>query len=322
MLLPLFVFSYSMRGVSFAYNITNNINAFSISDAGQVASLRPYLLYDDFMTFNYTGDFSVINFDPTNLFVINDVGLAKKLLLPGVGNKTIAYAEFYTFYAPSYDLYNNVDIACGDYSNFYFGNFLFSPKANVRYQHYFSDDITSYLEPRLRIDLRVPLPYAFLTPQFTAGARIYGAELTPFYTAAAKVHFPLTMDLSVSSQFTFHHVAYPENEYITPPEYVNDPFFEEENLNQTYDLDLSITKMFIKAQAFVETHLNLFRKTFYETELVGRIDEGLEVNIQYTRFVSRELAFHVRANTWINSSTVSDFDFVKGDLELIFELIF
>lgn len=322
LLLPLFVFSYSMRSVSFASIITNNINEFNQSSAGQITSLKPYFLYDEFLTFNYSGDLSVINFNATDLFVANDVELAKNVLLPGVGNKTIAYTKFYTFYAPSYDLYNNIDIRCGDLLDFYFGNLLFSSDAYVSYKHYYSDDIMSYLEPRLKADLRVPMPYAFLTPQFASGARIYASEFIAFYTAATQLHFPLTMDFSISSRFTFHHVIQPESEYITPLQYADDHFFEKVNLNQTYDLDIFITKTFIKQQASVETHLILFHKKFYEMEGIGRTDDGLQVDLQYKKLLTSRLDFSVRASTWINSSSVDDFDFLKSDLELIFELLF
>jgi hypothetical protein len=72
----------------------------------------------------------------------------------------------------------------------------------------------------------------------------------------------------------------------------------------------------------VELDLNLFRKKFYEIESIGRTDKGLKVDLQYTRFMSRQLVFHVGVSMWMNSSTANDFNFVKGDLELIFELIF
>ena len=322
LLLPLFVFSYSMRSVSFASSITNNINEFNQSGAGQITSLKPYFLYDEFLTFNYNGDLSVINFNATDLFVANDVELAKNVLLPGVGNKTIAYTRFYIFYAPSYDPYNTIGIQGGDLLDFYFDNLLFSSDASVSYEHYYSDSIMSYLEPRLKADLRVPIPYAFLTPQFASGARIYANEFIVFYTAATQLHFPLTMDFSVSSQFTFYHAMQPESEYITPPQYADDPFFEKVNLDQMHDLDIFITKTFIKQQASVEAHLNFFHKKFYEIEGIGRTDDGLQVDLQYKKLLTSRLDFSVKTSIWTNSSSVDDFDFVKSDLELIFELLF
>lgn len=322
LLLPLFIYSYSIEGVSLAYNITNNINGFSMSGGGQVASLRPYVLSDDVVIFNYNGDFSVIDFNPTNFYMANNVAVAKKFLLPGVGNRTTMYAGAYHFYAPSYGLYNVVDVMFGDSLNMYAGNLLFSPDAKVRYKHFYSDFIAGYYEPRLKADVRIPLPYLYLIPKVEGGVRIYGEEFVPLYTAEAQLYFPLTMDLSVVSWLTYHDVADPDSEYITPIQYVDDPFFEEENIDQRYDLGVYLTKSFIKQQAFIETRVNLFRKIFYEIEGMTRTDEGINVSLQYTKFVSSTLVFYVKASTLINTSTVNDFDFVKNDLELIFELIF
>ncbi|MDH4211113.1 MAG: hypothetical protein OEV79_06655 [candidate division WOR-3 bacterium] len=322
LLLPLFIYSYSIEGVSFAYNLTNNINGFDLSGGGQIASLRPYVLNEDFVTLNYNGDFSLIDFDPTNFYMANNVGLAKKLLLRGVGNKTTLYAGLYSFYAPSYSLYNLVDIIGGDSLNVYLGNFLFSPDARVRYKYFYSDLIRSYYEPRLKAAIRIPLPYTYFTPKFEGGFRIYGEEAVPFYIAEAQLYFPLTIDLSLAVWFAFNEVSYPDTEYITPIQYVDDPFFEEENINEKYELGLYATKAFIKQQAFIETRAHLFRKRFYDMEGMDREDEGVNVSLQYTKFVSSTLVFYVKASTLFNSSTVNDFDFVKNDLELIFELIF
>ncbi len=322
LLLPIFIYSYSIEGVSFAYNITNNVNGFSLSDAGQIASVRPYFLNDDFLTLNYNGDLSVINFNPSNFFMTNNVGLAKKILLPGVGNKTTVYAGLYSFYAPSYELYNIIDLVGGDSLNMYIGKTLFSPDVRLRYKHFSSEFVQSYYEPRLKTDVRIPLPYMYLIPKLEGGFRIYGEEFVPFYIAEAQLHFPLTIDLSLATWFTFHEVTYPESTYITPVQYVDDPFFEEENINQQYDLGIYVTKSFIKQRAFIETQVNLFRKSFYEIEGMSRRDEGAYISLQYTNFMSSTLVFYVKASSLINTSTVNDFDFVKNDLELTFELIF
>jgi len=324
LLLPFIIYSYSVQGISLAYNLTNNINQYNMSNGGQIAGLRPYFFLEDVVTLNYEGDFSLINFDPANLLIANSAALAKNFLLPGVGNKTTIYTRFYSFYAPSYDLYSIADVVCGDSLRLYVGNYLFSPDARVRYKHYYSDSITSYLEPRLKMGLRIPLPYAFLTPEAAGGFRIYGEESTPFYTASARLFFPLALDFSFSSQFTFHQAMSPDSEFITPPdpEYVDDPFFEEENIDHMYNLDLSINKSMIKERAFIEVRVNLFRKKFYEVAGMGRYDEGVNISLQYTRFVSSQFVFHTKVGTLINSSTVNDFDFMKNDLELIFELIF
>jgi len=322
LLLPYFIYSYSVQGVSFAYNLTNNINQYNMSSGGQIAGLRPHFFLEDVVTVKYEGDFSLINFDPTNLLIANSAALAKNFLLPGVGNKTTIYTEFYSFFAPSYDLYRVADVVCGDSLRLYVGNYLLSTGARVRYKHYYSDLITSYLEPRLKMGVRIPLPYAFFTPEAAGGFRIYGEESTPFYTASARLFFPLALDLSFSSKFTFHQAMPPDSAFITPPQYVDDPFFEEENIDHIIDLDLSINKSLIKERAFIEGRANLFRKEYYEVAGMGRRDEGINISLQYTRFVSSQFIFHTKVSTLINSSTVNDFDFMKNDLELTFELIF
>lgn len=322
LLLPLFVYSYDIQGVSFAYNLTNNINGFDLSGGGQIASVRPYVFNEDAIIFNYNGEFSVIDFNPTNFYMANNLAMAKKLLLRGVGNKTTVYAGLYSFYAPSYPLYNIIDVVGGDSLNMYVGNFLFSSEARVRYKYFYSDIITNYIEPRLKTNIRIPLPYTYFTPHLEGGFRVYGEEALPFYGAGAQIYFPLTMDLSLATWFAFNEVAYPETEYITPLQYVDDPFFEEENIDEKYELGLHVTKSFLKQQAFIEASVNLFRKRFYALEGMGREDESAHISLQYTRFVSSKFVFYVKTSTLFNSSTVTTFDFVKNDLEIIFELIF
>lgn len=322
LLLPLFVYSYSIEGVSFAYNLTNNINGFDLSGGGQVASLRPYVFNEGSVTFNYNGDFSVIDFNPTNFYMANNLGLAKRFLLRGVGNRTTLYAGLYSFFAPSYTLYNSADIIAGDSSKMYLGNVLFSPEARIRYRYFYSDLIKSYYEPRLKTAVRFPLPYTYFIPKLEGGARIYEQEVVPFYVAEAQVFFPLTVNFSAATWFALNVASHPDADYITPIQYVDDPFFEEENISDKYELGLFVTKSFVKQQAFIEARANLFRKFFYDMEGMGREDEGLRISLQYTRFVSSTFVFYVNVSTLFNSSTVNDFDYVKNDLELIFELIF
>jgi hypothetical protein len=322
LLLPFIIYSYSLQGVSLAYNLTNNINQYDMSTGGQIAGLRPYFFLEDVVTVSYEGNFSLINFDPSNLLIENSAALAKNFLLPGVGNKTTFYTEFYSFFAPSYDLYRVADVISGDSLRLYVGNYLLSTDARVRYKHYYSDVITSYLEPRVKLGLRIPLPYAFFTPEAAGGMRIYGEESTPFYSASARLFFPLALDLSFSSQFTFHQALSPDSEFITPSQYVDDPFFEDENIDHIYDLDLAINKSLIKERAFIEARANLFRKEYYEVAGMGRRDEGMNISLQYTRFANSQFVFHIKVGTLLNSSTVNDFNFMKNDLELIFELIF
>jgi len=322
LLLPLFIYSYSIEGLSFAYNLTNNVNGFDLSGGGQVASLRPYVFNETSVIFNYNGDFSMIDFNPTNFYMANNLGLAKRFLLRGVGNRTTMYAGLYSFYAPSYALYNIADIIAGDSMKMYVGNFLFSTDARIRYKYFYTNLIKSYYQPRLKAAIRIPLPYTYFTPKIEGGFRVYDDEFVPFYDAEAQIFFPLTIDLSLATWFAINMASHPDSEYITPIQYVDDPFFEEENVSEKYELGLYVTKSFVKQRAFIEARTNLFRKLFYDMEGMGREDEGIHVSLQYTKFVSSTLVFYAKVSTLFNSSTVNDFDFVKNDLELIFELIF
>lgn len=322
LLLPIILHSYTTQGISFAYNLTDNINQYNMSGAGQIAGLRPYFFLEDVVNFDYEGDFSLINFDPYNLLMANSIGLSKIALLHGIGNKTIFYANLYSFHAPNYSLYRVADIVAGDSGRVYFGNHLLMWDARARYKYFLSDSAADYLEPRLETGLAMPLPYAVLTPMISAGFRAYGDEITPFYSAAVQIYFPLSLDFSMSSQFTFRQIAAPDNAYITSIRYADDPFFEEENLSTRYDLDLSAYKSLLKERAFIEARAGLFRKIFYAMDGLGRRDEGIRITLQYTKFMSREFVFHTKIGTILNSSTVNDFDFMKNDLELIFELIF
>lgn len=321
LLLPIFLFSYNTQGVSLAYNLTNNINQFNLSTGGQIVGLRPYFFLEDVFNVDYEGDFSLVNFEPRNLLMANTAALSKAILLPGVGNRTTLYARLYSFHAPSYDPYGLADAVFGDSIRLYTGKFLFMPDARVRYKYFFSDSITSYLEPQVKLGLKIPLPYAFFTPSASAGLRIYGEESTPFFRTSAQLFFPLSIDFSISTTFTFGKATPPDSAFIVPATYIDDPFFEEENIEDIYDLELGINRSDIRERAFIEFRGNLFRKNFLEVNGEGRTDEGIGLSLQYTKFMSSTFVFHVTVGTLLNSSTRPEFDFMKNDLELIFELI-
>lgn len=321
LLLPILVFSYTTQGVSLAYNLTNNLNLFDLSSGGQIVGLRPYFFCEDVFNLDYEGDFSLVDFEPRNLLMANTAALSKVVLLPGVGNRTTLYSRLYSFYAPSYSLYGLADAVFGDSIRMYVGKFLLMPDARVRYKYFYSDLITSYIEPRAKVGLRIPLPYAFLTPSASAGMRIYDEESTPFFTTSAQLFFPLSVDFSLSTAFTFGQTTAPDSVFIVPALYIDDPFFEEENIEKIYDLELALNRSVIRQRTFIELKGNLFRKNFLEVNGEGRTDEGISLSLQYTKFVSSTFVFHVTMGTLLNSSTRPEFDFMKNDLELIFELI-
>ena len=323
-LLPYFVHSYSTQGVSLAYNLTNNVNQYHLSGSGQIVGIKPYFFLEDVVNVDYEGDFFMINFDPYNLFIGNRAALSKDFFLPGVGNRTTLYAKFYNFHAPSYDRYSTSEFTGGDSIRFYAGKVLFLPDVHVRYRLYNADLMTSYLEPRVKTHVRIPLPYAFLTSGASAGLRMYGEERTPSYAASVELLFPLSLDFSLSADFGFSRALAPDSVFIVPADYADDPFFEEENLELAYDIGLNLNRSLLKDRAFIEVRANAFRKQFFEMNGVGRTDEGVGLSLRYTRYMTRQFVFHLRAGTLLNSSNVenSTFDYIKDDFEMIFELIF
>ena len=129
MLLPFIAYSFSPyehAGLQFGYSMTDNVNQLNIREAGQIAHINPQFIYSGVLELDYIGEFSLINFDFTNLLVVNDVKIAKKILLPGIGNNTAIYIDLYNFYTPSYEQYRITNVIAGHSLNAYLGNHLFS----------------------------------------------------------------------------------------------------------------------------------------------------------------------------------------------------
>jgi hypothetical protein len=325
LLLPLLAFSYNPHkgaGFQLKYSATDNIYQLNIRDAGQIVSLSPFVFYEDFFEFNYAGDFSLINFDGNNLLFTNDIRIAKTILLPGVGNKMAFYADLYSFHAPSYEQYRVSNITAGNSLHAYLGNHLLSTETRVRFKHYPLDSLNDYLSPNITVGLGIPLPYVMFTPTVGFGFRSYRDEFLPLYTARSEFYLPLTLDFSALFGLNFMHVTRPQHDYIIPLEYIDDPFFEEENINQLFELQVSTTRTFARNRAFIEARLTLFSKEFYEVESLERRDSGLHVFIELTKLFADNLALHLNGYSRFNASTIDDFDYTKNGIELSLELIF
>lgn len=322
LLLPLIAYSYNRAGLQVGYSVTDNIYQLDIKDAGQIMGVNPYFSSSGLLDFDYVGEISLINFDAANLLVANDIAITKNILLPGVGNKTAFYADIYGFYTPSHEQYRIAEMVLGNSLNVYFGNYLFFPETKLRYRHYFSDSISSYLEPSVQIGLRIPLPYFSLIPKLGAGFRHYLEEFVPLYTAASHLYFPLTLDFSIAFSLYFLHASYPQSDYITSLRYVDDPFFEEENINKISELSISINRILAKQRVFVEARFDILHKEFYEIENLDRSDKRLQFSLQFTKFINDNLGLHINGYSLINTSTLEDFDYIKNAVELNLELIF
>ncbi|MGB7056014.1 MAG: hypothetical protein WBE28_11920 [bacterium] len=324
-LLPLLASSYSpykYAGLHVGYTITDNINQLNLRDAGQIISASPFFFYSGFLQFDYAGDVSLINFESANLLVANDIKITKIVLIPGIGNRTAIYADIYSFYIPSFEQYRIFDIIAGNSLHAYFGNYPFSLDIKVRHKHYVLDSLNDYLEPSLDMTLGIPLPYSLFTPDIEIGCRKYLEEFVPFYSTGSELFFPFTLDFSVAMGMKYLRSSQPQNDYIIPLRYVDDPFFEEENISELFDLDVSVTRTIAKKRIFAEAKLSLFHKVFYEIEDLERIDKGLQLSVRFTKFINDNLRLHVNGNTEINTSTIEDFDYMKNEVDLNLELIF
>lgn len=325
LLLPLIAYSYSPQehtGLQIGYTITDNIDQLNLRDAGQIINASPFFFYSGFLQFDYAGDISLINFESDNLLVANDIKITKNVLLPGIGNKTAIYADIYSFYTPSYEQYRIIDITAGNSLHIYFGNHPFSLDMKVRHKYYVLDSLDDYLEPSLDMALGIPLPYSLFTPNLEIGFRKYLEELIPFYSTGSKLFLPLTLDFSIAMGMKYLRSSQPQSDYIIPLRYVDDPFFEEENISELFGLDISVTRTIVKKRIFAEVKIALFRKIFYEIQELERIDKGLQLSVRFTKFINDNLRLHVNGNNHINTSTIEDLDYMKNEVELNLELIF
>jgi hypothetical protein len=324
-LLPFIASSYSPQkyaGFQVGYAITDNISQLNLRNAGQVINVSPFFFYGGFLQFDYDGDISLINFESANLLVANDIKITKNILLPGIGNKTAIYADIYSFYTPSYEQYRIFDISAGNSLHTYFGNHPFSLDMKVRHKYYVLDSLDDYLEPSLDIALSIPLPYSLFTPDIEIGFRKYLEELVPFYRIGSELFFPLTLEFSIATGVKYLRSSQPQSDYIIPLRYVDDPFFEEENISELSGLDILVTRTIAKKRIFIEAKLALFRKAFYEIENLERIDKGLLLSLRFTKIINDNLRLQVNGNNQINTSTIEDFDYMKNEVELNLELIF
>ena len=324
-LLPLIASSYSpARGgaLGLGYGVTDNIYQLDIRDAGQIISLHPYLFYTGFLDIDYSGTIALINFETDNLLLTNEMEIAKKILLPGVGNKTAFYAGISSVYTPGYAQYRTIDITGGNSLHVYFRNYFLSLETEIRCKYYLLDSLNDYLKPQLSLACGIPLPYFVLTPEIEIGFRNYPQELVPFYRTGTSAFFPLTLDISVAMGVHYWYASAPQIDHIIPLTYADDPFFEEDNLNALLTLDMSATRMFHKNRVSAEANIFLFRKAFYEIEGLQRTDRGLVLSVSINKLIREDLRLLLHGYTYVNSSTIEDFDYLKNEIELNLELIF
>lgn len=323
LLLPLSLYSFSTKGVLFSYTVTDNLYLSNIKEHGNITNINPFLHQGNFFDFKYNGNVSVINFETYNLVFENYFELHKRIYLPGVGNKNILYSNLYSFLPFSYEIYRLIEFALGDSLNIYLGNkYLFSPEVKIKYKNFYSDSISDYLEPSIKSSISIPLPYVFFIPGVDAGFKVFENEAFSFYKTSSHFYFPLTFDFSFTLSLTYYYSQYVEAAYPIPVSYADDPFFEQENLNQMLDLKIFLNKLFHNHRSQLSVDLQLFKKEFFEVENQTREDSGLKVNVGFTKIVDKNLSFSLQIESLYNLSSIQDFEYIKNSLESSFGLIF
>ena len=322
-LLPILLYSNFSKGLSVSYNVTDNLYFLNIKDKGSIASVSSFFQFSDYFDFRYFGNFSMINFDNSNLCLDNYAGLKKEFYLPGVGNKNIIYSSLYSFFPTSYEIYRIIELTLGDSINFYLGDkYLLSQGLRFKYKNYFSDSIGDYIEPSINTSLSIPLPYFFFIPNFSTGFKVYDDKALHFYRLSSKFLFPLTLDLSFEFSLSYFYLAPPDDFYPISIPYMDDSFFEEETVKDAYRVSISFNKIFLADYSELYLNLILFNKRFMKVDDLEREDECLSVNIGFKKYISRNLFIYLKVESLINSSTLQSFDYIRNSLDTSIELIF
>jgi len=322
-LLPLLLYSYNYKGFSLSYTSTDNLYLLNIKDRGSVMSMSPFLRYENFLDLQYYGNFSVINFEASNLYLENYFELQKEFYLPGVGNKNLLYSSIYSFFPTSYEIYRFNDLMVGDSLNIYLGDrYLFSLGIKLKYKIFHSDSINNYLEPGINSSISIPLPYFFFTPNVSAGVKIYENEGLPFYKTSSHFYFPMTLDFSFTLSLSYYYLTPPKGEHPISIIYIDDPFFEGETLREQSELNIFLTKLFLNHYFQINGNLNLFEKRFFEAENMTRKDRGIRANMELSKMVNENISVALKLESIVNSSTLQDFEYTRNSIDLNLRLIF
>lgn len=322
LLLPLGLFSDFTAGLTLAFNATDNIQFLNIKDQGATITISPFMRYQGFITCSYDGSISLIGLDQNNLFSGHDVALIKHMFLPGVGNKNTLYMNAYVLLTSTYDIYRMNEYSLGDSLAVYIARkYHFIADLNGGYIEYRDDSLTDYLQAHLTTSLSIPMPYFFLIPQARVGIRTYEDETLPFYGGSVDIDLPLTLDFSMSAAGTFLRHTDPTSN-ITTLAYADDPFFEKENLEQTWDIMLGCTKLFLTQRSRLNLSIQWYDKRFFEMDDLGRQDQGFLGRVTLTHTIDRHSLVSVGYSYMNNSSTLVSFTYDKNTVDLSLQLLF
>lgn len=322
LLLPLVLFSDNSAGLALAFTATDNLQFLNIKDQGASVTISPFLRHQGFVTFTYDGAISLIGLDQNNLFFGNDIALIKHMFLPGVGNKNTLYLDAYVLLTSTFDIYRMNEYSLGDSLSVYIAKkYYFIADLQGHYTDYRNDSLTDYLQAHLRTSLSIPMPYFFLTPSVRGGFRIYEDQTLPFYGGSVSIDLPLTLDFSLTAAGTFLRHSEPTT-HITVLTYADDPFFEKENLEQTADIMVGCTKLFLAQRSRLNLNVQLYDKRFFELDNMGRQDEGFTCRALLTHTIDRNSVVSIGYSYLANSSTLGSFTYDKNTIDLSLQLLF
>jgi hypothetical protein len=322
-LLPSLIFSYSAKGLSLSYSVSDNLYLFDAKESGSIVTLSPFLEYSQLFDVEWSGNFYIINFNTDNLFLENDLSIHKHLYLAGAGNKNSAYLRLYNLFTPSFDLYRYTTVSAGDSVNFYLLNrFLFAPEIRLQYRTFGTDSMPDYLEPYAKSALSIPLPYFFLIPGAGLGVKLYENETLPFHRIFTRFSFPLSMNLSLEASVMYYHCASSDGAPPIALPMIDEPFYEEESLEELTSATLVMKKLFQRNRIAIDIRCHAFNKHFFPVEALTRTDSGASIHLLLTKMIDPRSSISVSFESLLNSSTFDDFDYTRNSIGIQFNLLY
>ncbi|MGB9721854.1 MAG: hypothetical protein ACPL28_10290 [bacterium] len=311
LLLPFLL--YGSGAISLNLTATDNINLLNIREPGLTFSIMPLYDLESDIKLHYNGVFSLVNLIPKNLIIENYLGTDKTFYLKGIGNKNTISANLYHFYTPYIDIYQLLEFGLSDSLNIYLKDrYLLSPDFNLRYRYFLSDSINDYGEISFGAGIRIPLPYLFFAPYGAIGIRHYNDVDFFLYTLILDFTLPLTDNYGINTIFKYDYITEPADISILNPNYMDDPFFENENLHQSQKIEFILHRLFRDLRLSIS--FQIYRKDFFPVYNQIRDDNGFAININFTRFIERKIFFSAGFESLSNFSSVNDFDYMKNSV--------
>jgi hypothetical protein len=171
-----------------------------------------------------------------------------------------------------------------------------------------------YLEPYAKSSLSIPLPYCFFIPGAGLGTKVYENEALPFYRIFSDLNFPLTMDLSVEAKVRYCHCVSSTGGPSMAPVLYDEPFYEEEALEESISGTVHITKLFQGNSIALDIQANTFRKHFFPVEDLDRSDSGASMRLLLAKTLDRGSSISVSFESLLNASTLDDFDYTTNSV--------